>query len=238
MNYLMIDTETTNDVDCPICYDVGFSVINDEGKTLEKHSYVVADIFLDKEMMSYAFFSDKIPQYWEDIKAGKRLLRRWSTIRAIVRDVMAQYEITTVIAHNMRFDYCSTNTTQRYLTSSKYRYFFPYGTKFACTLKMARDVFGKDEKYITFCQDNGFTTKHNKPKLTAEIIYRYLTNDVEFVESHTGLEDVEIETQIYFECVDRKPTVEGLLWQTFGGRRWPGRGQHAQKIGSAAVKVW
>lgn len=223
MKAIMFDTETTNDIDCPICYDFGFSVLDtDNGSILEKHSYVVADIFLDKEMMSYAFFSDKIPQYWEDIKAGKRLLRRWSTIRAIVRDVMAQYEITTVIAHNMRFDYCSTNTTQRYLTSSKYRYFFPYGTKFACTLKMARDVFGKDEKYITFCQDNGFTTKHNKPKLTAEIIYRYLTNDVEFVESHTGLEDVEIETQIYFECVNRKPTVEGLLWQTFGGRRWPG----------------
>jgi hypothetical protein len=212
MNYLMLDTETTNDIDCPLCYDVGFSVINDEGKTLEKHSYVVADIFLDKDLMDVAYFKDKIPTYWEDIKAGKRMLRRFATVRAIVRDVMAQYNINTVIAHNMRFDYCSTNTTQRYLTCSKWRYFFPYGTKFVCTLKMARATFNKDEKYIAFCEENNFVTKHGKPQLTAEVIYRYLTNNVEFVESHTGLEDVEIETEIFFACIQANPTVDGLLW--------------------------
>lgn len=212
MNYLMMDTETTNMIDCPLCYDVGFSVINDEGKTLEKHSYVVADIFLDKDLMDVAYFKDKIPTYWEDIKAGKRMLRRFATVRAIVRDVMAQYNINTVIAHNMRFDYCSTNTTQRYLTCSKWRYFFPYGTKFVCTLKMARATFNKDEKYIAFCEENNFVTKHGKPQLTAEVIYRYLTNNVEFVESHTGLEDVEIETEIFFACIQANPTVDGLLW--------------------------
>lgn len=212
MNYLMLDTETTNMIDCPLCYDVGFSVINDEGKTLEKHSYVVADIFLDKDLMDVAYFKDKIPTYWEDIKAGKRMLRRFATVRAIVRDVMAQYNINTVIAHNMRFDYCSTNTTQRYLTCSKWRYFFPYGTKFVCTLKMARATFNKDEKYIAFCEENNFVTKHGKPQLTAEVIYRYLTNNIEFVESHTGLEDVEIETEIFFACIQANPTVDGLLW--------------------------
>jgi DNA polymerase III epsilon subunit-like protein len=208
----MLDTETTNELECPFCYDVGFSAITDNGKVLEKHSYVVADIFLDKELMSSAYFADKIPQYWEDIKSGKRLLRKWSTIRAIVRDVMAQYGITTIIAHNMRFDYCSTNTTQRYLTCSKWRYFFPYGTKFACTLKMAREVFGKDEAYAKFCEEHEYTTVHGKPRFTAEILYRYLTNNLDFVESHTGLEDVEIETEILLACKERMPDIDGLLW--------------------------
>jgi hypothetical protein len=208
----MIDTETTNDLDCPICYDVGFSVINDEGKTLAKFSYVVADIFLDKEFMSVAFYSDKVQQYWADIKSGKRELKQWGNICRQVRMVMAQYGIDTVIAHNMRFDYRSTNTTQRYLTSSKWRYFFPYGTKFVCTLKMAREVYAKDEQYIAFCEEHSFITKNGKPRLTAEILYRFLSNDLDFVESHTGLEDVEIETIIFFACVKAKPDVNGLLW--------------------------
>lgn len=212
MNYLMLDTETTNEIECPFCYDIGFSAISDNGKVLEKHSYVVADIFLDKELMSSAYFADKIPQYWEDINTGKRKLRKWSTIRAIVKDVMAQYDINTVIAHNMRFDYCSTNTTQRYLTCSKWRYFFPYGTKFACTLKMAREVFGKDEEYIAFCEKNEYLTAYGEPRFTAEILYRYLTHNLDFVESHTGLEDVEIETQIFFACKNQMPQVDGLLW--------------------------
>ena len=213
MKILMLDSETTNEIETPLCYDLGFSVIDlDNGKAIEKHSYVVADIFCDKDLMASAFFGDKIPQYWADIKAGKRMLRKWSTIRAIVRELMIQYDIDTVVAHNARFDYSSTATTQRYLTCSKWRYFFPYDTKFVCTLKMSRQVFGKDDDYIAFCENNGFITQHNKPKLTAEIIYRYLTNDVEFVESHTGLEDVEIETEILLACLERNPTVDGLLW--------------------------
>ena len=210
--YLMFDTETTNSVECPICYDFGFSVIDDDGKVYERGSYVVADVFLDQELMASAYFADKIPAYWDDIKSGKRLLRRWQTIKSIVRDVMVQHEITCVVAHNTRFDYLSTATTQRYLTCSKWRYFFPYGTQFLDTLKMARATFSKDEQYIAFCNEHQFLNKYNKPQLTAEVLYRYLTNNIEFVESHTGLEDVEIEMQIFLECKKRNPDEVGLLW--------------------------
>ena len=210
--YLVFDTEATNSLDCPFCYDFGYSVIDESGKVYEQGSFVVADVFLDKELMASAYFADKIPQYWEDIKSGKRLLRRWKTIRSIVRDVMTYHEIDTVVAHNARFDYTSTATTQRYLTCSKWRYFFPYGTKFVCTLKMARATF-KEEAYTTFCEENQYLTTYGKPQYTAEVIYRYLTNDTTFVESHTGLEDVVIETQIFVECLKRDPNVRGLLWE-------------------------
>ena len=212
MKYLMFDTETTNEIDCPFCYDFGYSVIDESGKVYEQGSFVVADVFLDKELMASAYFADKIPQYWDDIKSGKRLLRRWKTIRSIVRDVMTYHEIDTVVAHNARFDYTSTATTQRYLTCSKWRYFFPYGTKFVCTLKMARATF-KEEAYTIFCEENQYLTSYGKPQYTAEVIYRYLTNDTTFVESHTGLEDVVIETQIFIECLKRDPNVCGLLWE-------------------------
>jgi DNA polymerase III epsilon subunit-like protein len=213
MKYLMFDTETTNDIECPLCYDFGYSVIDENGTVYEKGSYVVADVFLDPSLMESAYFADKIPQYWEDIKNGKRLLRRWKTIKHIIKDVMTYHEIKHVVAHNARFDYLSTATTQRYLTCSKWRYFFPYGTLFVDTLKMARATFSKDETYITFCENNNYLNAYGKPQLTAEVIYRYLTNDITFVECHTGLEDVEIETEIFVECVRRNPTVDGLLWE-------------------------
>ena len=52
---IVIDTETTNSLDDPLCYDVGFAVINPKGEILESHSYVVADIFLDDELMESAY---------------------------------------------------------------------------------------------------------------------------------------------------------------------------------------
>ena len=35
---------------------------------------------------------------------------------------------------------------------------------------------------------------------SAENCYKFLTNSIDFVESHTGLEDVEIEVAIMAEC--------------------------------------
>lgn len=209
--FIVIDTETTNSIDDPIAYDVGFAVVDVEGKVYEAHSYVVADVFLDKELMASAYFADKIPQYWEDIKSGKRKLRKFKTIKAILADVVVQYEIKIVMAHNARFDYRSLNLTQRFLTSSKYRYFFPYGTEIWDTLKMARQVF-KNEDYDTFCYENNFLTKRGCKKYTAEILYKFLTNDLDFEEEHTGLEDVMIEKEIFKYCMANSPDIDGRLW--------------------------
>lgn len=210
--FMVFDTETTNDIDCPIMYDFGFAIIDKNGNVYRKGSFVVADVFLDKELMESAFFAEKIPMYWEQIKSGERELKRLATIRKIVLDTMKEFNIKIVMAHNTRFDYRSTATTQRYMTNSKYRYFFPYGTEFWDTLKMAREIFSDDENYCAFCTENDFLTKNGKNKYTAEILYRYLTDNISFVESHTGLEDVMIEKEIFVHCIQKNPNVNGKLW--------------------------
>lgn len=210
--FIVLDTETTNDIDCPLTYDLGFAVIDKNGNVYEKHSFVVADIFLNKELMESAFFADKIPMYWEQIKSGERTLTSFYNIRKALVSVMEKYKTKIVIAHNARFDYISTATTQRYLTKSKYRYFFPYGTEIWDTLKMSRKIFKDDENYCAFCTENNYKTANNSNKYTAEILYRYLTNDNSFIESHTGLEDVLIEKEIFVHCVQKNPDIDGRLW--------------------------
>lgn len=211
--FIVVDTETTNSLDDPFCYDVGFAVVDGTGKVYETHSYVVADIFLDKELMKSAYFVDKIPQYWNEIKEGKRKLRRFSTIRAIFADVVKQYDITKIVAHNARFDYRSLNLTQRFLTCSKYRYFFPFGVQIWDTLKMSRQVLRNDNDYCVFCYENNFLTNRMVKRFTAEILYKFITNNLEFEESHTGLEDVMIEKEIFAFCLERNPEINGALWE-------------------------
>ena len=171
--FIVLDTETTNDIDCPLVYDIGFAVIDKFGTVYEKYSFVVADIFLDEELMSSAYFIEKIPMYWEQIKNGERVLKRLHNIRKIIIETMMKYNTKIVIAHNMRFDYVSTATTQRYLTKSKYRYFFPYGTEFWDTLKMAREVFKNDENYCAFCTENDYVTKNNLHKIAQNYLCYY-----------------------------------------------------------------
>lgn len=66
MNVIVLDTETTNSLEEPIAYDIGWAVINlDTEETLKTESYAIAEIFLDKELMACAFFADKVPSYWK-----------------------------------------------------------------------------------------------------------------------------------------------------------------------------
>lgn len=209
--YIMLDTETTNSLDDPICYDVGFAVVDKEGSIYETHSFVVAEVFLNEELMASAYFIEKVPQYWEDIKKGTRKLAKFNTIRKVLAETMKKYNTNIVIAHNARFDYRSTAKTQRYLTKSKYRYFLPYGTEVWDTLKMAREVLKNDVAYDNFCYNNNYVTKRGCKRFTAEILYRFFTGDNDFVESHTGLEDVTIEKVIFAECMARG-AESGKLW--------------------------
>ena len=211
--FIVVDTETTNSLDDPFCYDCGWAVVDSNGKVYEEHSYVVADIFLDKEMMNSAYYAEKVPQYWKDIKAGKRELKTFFNITKIFRKCVKEYKIKKIFAHNARFDYRSLTLTQRYITSSKYRYFFPLGIEIWDTLKMAREVLKDNDSYSEFCYSNEYLTKRMCKRYTAEIIYRFLIGDTNFEESHTGLEDVKIEKEILAYCFKIKPEIDGRLWK-------------------------
>ena len=51
-----------------------------------------------------------------------------------------------------------------------------------------------------------------RPQLKAETLYRYMTNNKNFVESHTGLEDVMIEKEIFKRCMSyHKPMRKKLF---------------------------
>lgn len=209
---IMIDTETTNDIDCPIVYDVGYQIFSlAEGVICEK-SFLNADVFCDHELMQTAFFAEKIPQYWEDVKAHKRSLCSWYMIKQILASDCKEYEVEIACAHNAAFDNRALNNTQRYITTSKYRYFLPFGIEWWDTLKMARQLLKNNEDFGEFCYTNNYLTQRGCRRYTAEIIYRWLSGENDFNESHTGLEDVKIEKQIFEFCIASDPEINGKLW--------------------------
>lgn len=196
---IIIDTETTNDLIDSLVYDCGFIVADYNGTIYSKHSFVNADVFCNKELMESAYFAEKIPQYWKEIKKGERTLTSFRNIMWTLRHIMKENNITKVYAYNCRFDYLALATTQRYLTKSKYRFFFPYGTEFHDILALSRNVLRKDKSYREFCKSNDYLTANKANRYTAEIVARYFFDD-EFVEEHTALSDTMIEYKILLEC--------------------------------------
>ena len=219
---IMLDTETANtqqeengklDMRFVLPYDFGFAVIDSHGRVYEKFSFVNSDIYIyEKGLMRSAYYADKLPQYDKDLAEGRRIMANTYNIRRIILEKIKEYNCKFVCAHNARFDLNACNNIQRWTTKSKYRYFFPYDIEFWDTLKMARDVLGNRPTYRKFCEENGYLTKQNQCRYTAEVIYQYIMQDTDFSESHTGLEDVEIEVQILAYLVSRKKAMRKKLF--------------------------
>ena len=219
---VVLDTET-----CPLdkdfegvdpnnmwVYDVGYAIVDKRGKVYRERSFINADIFLnEKLLMNSSYYANKIPQYWEDIKSGKRVLTSFYDIRKTLLEDIAEFEVEEVYAYNMRFDYLSLNNTERWLTKSQYRYFLTKDLVICDIMKMARDVIAKMPTYKRFCEEHGYMTKNNQVQLKAETVYKFITKDLDFIESHTGLEDVMIEKEILAYCYRQHKAMRKKLWE-------------------------
>ena len=196
INYLMgLDTETCNgilvndklDLSQSIVYDIGWVITDKKGRIYETRSFLIYEVFvMMKDVMASAYYADKIPMYWEQVKNGQRKLVKFSTMYNQFWEDVKKYSVKNAFAHNARFDVNA----------------------------MARQTIGKQKSYRKYCEINNFVTKHKvpQPRLTAEILYRYITGDVTFEESHTGLEDVLIETKIMVHCFRQHKKMEKRLF--------------------------
>lgn len=211
--YLTIDTETANGLDDALVYDIGGAIHDKKGNVLESFSFIIYDVFVGmKDLMQSAYYANKIPMYEDDLRAGTRKMVQYLTAKKHIAELCKKYNVRAIIAHNARFDYRATNTTQRYLTCSKYRYFLPYGIEVWDTLKMVKSTVAKQKSYLRWCEENGFMVNVNRPRMTAEILYKYMTGNIEYKESHTGLEDVLIEKEIFAWCMRQHKKMDKKLF--------------------------
>lgn len=208
--FLILDTETFGSFSEPIVYDIGFAVIDKSGKVYAQYSFVVHDTFIGMaEQARTAYYANKFPQYHADIRSGKRRLLTWAEIIQIVNMVLVKWDISDIVAHNANFDCTSVNYTSRIL---HYNTFFKRHVEWWDTLQMSADTIGKQKLYKQFCEENNYISKKGRPQLKAEVLYRYIKGDNTFNESHTGLEDVLIEKEIFAKCIAQHKSMKHTFY--------------------------
>lgn len=214
---LIIDTETANtkktDMSHALVYDIGYQIVDKLGNVYKRESFINGDIFISEfKLMSSAYYKEKIPNYIVDLSAGTRKLSTTLEIRDKMLQDMEKYNIDTVAAHNAYFDLNALNCTLRYVTKSAERYWFPFDTIFWDTMRMAESTICKMKTYQDFCSEYDYYTKNGRVRKTAEILYRFITNNPDFEEAHTGLEDVTIEAQIMAYCLNKHTSIKKELF--------------------------
>lgn len=193
---IVLDVETANMTEDALVYDLGFGVYDKQGNEYESYSKVITNIFdKEKDLMQSAYYSEKLPQYYEQLEKGTRERMGILQAKKFIREVMEKYGINEVYAYNANFDLTALNKTIRYVTKSKVRYFFPYGTKVCCIWHMACQVLCTQKTFLK----QGIRNDNGNLITNAERVYSYIKN-IDFQEEHTGLEDTRIEAQIMVWC--------------------------------------
>lgn len=220
--YTITDTETANtlsmngrlDMRDVQTYDIAMAIIDRDGNVYDSLRLIIDEVFNDKSLMSSAYYAKKIPEYIKQIEEGTATVVSIYTAKRMIREFLEKYNVKKIMAHNAWFDQNALKSTVRYQTKSKVRYFLPYNLEWWDTMKMANDVICTKKSYVKFCEENGYMTKHAipRPRKTAEILYRYISKNNDFVEQHRGYDDIMIEKEIFVYCLKQHKKMRRKLW--------------------------
>lgn len=195
--YLVLDTETAGDVrTSPTVYDVAWSITDSKGATYIERRYIISEVYGDSELMNTAYYAEKLPtEYAPLVAAGTLKVLPLQAIRLQLTLDMLEHRVSDIYAYNAGFDKKALDYTIRKLSDGYVKEFLP-GVQWFCIWGYAQDVVAVSQKYVTWCINMGYISEKGTPLTSAEVMYRYITHNTSFVESHTALEDVRIESEI------------------------------------------
>jgi hypothetical protein len=208
-NFLLLDVETAGGLGNPLIYDLGFAIVNREGEVLEKHSFLIKEIFNEPTLMNSAYYAEKIPSYVNELKNSKHKLVPFAYAIKVMMNAAKAHNVETVSAYNLAFDLRALNSTSKYLKGKGFTF---YNKIQLCIWSLACEVLFTQKTYQKVARREGWVSQAGNVKTSAEMAFRYITGDYNFIEEHKGLSDVLIEAQILAKCIRQKKKVKsGVL---------------------------
>ena len=219
--FMVFDTETTRiatdkNNDSPLIYDIGFAVCDKEGTIYESYNYIVQNIYYS-DLMENAFFSNKRPMYDNEIALGNVEVKSFGQIIYNMNKVISRYPNMTLAAYNLDFDIRALRATSALTKQKGYN----GNIKSVITGNVEyQDIWGlaveaiylPQKGYKRFIDKFDFYTPKGNPMTGAEIGYRYIVKDSEFIEDHTALSDVYIEVEILVHALKQhRKFTKGIL---------------------------
>lgn len=198
MNILIFDTETI-DLKKPFCYNIGYCIYNTEEKEIIlKKEFVIEQIWHNAMLFSGAYFNNKKTIYVNRLRGRKITLEKWGYVMRKLYQDIKDFEITDVYAYNSDFDKkviafnCDWFKTLNPFDSVQIHDILGYVSK----------VISFDKNFQSFCEENKYFTEKDNYSPKAEIVYRFISGENNFIEEHTALSDSLIECQILLYCIE------------------------------------
>ena len=202
MNVAIIDTETTRS---GMVYDLGVAIMNTStGAIVDTMNVVVEETFNNVSVMNTSYYACKIPQYIEAINAGALEVLAFSDCFKRFGALLESHNVRSVWAYNMAFDFKALNRTVAELSNGFVTSFFPASVQCYDLMSSAINLVGNTRRYQKWAIKHDYVTPTGRARATAETMFRFITDDIAFVEDHTALSDAMVEADILAHLVAKK----------------------------------
>ena len=205
-NILVLDTETAGGLANPLVYDVGGVVMDKSGFIHFRFHYAVLEIIGNPHIMDTAYYASKMPIYWLGVDSHAIEVLTFGEILRKLTSIIDLYNVDTLAAYNLNFDNRAMKNTCRFFYDNEN--WLNREVKFACIWAGACDSIMKTAKYVKWADKYGYISDSGNPQTSAEICFRYLIDNHNFEEQHTGEKDAEIEAHILANILRRKSKVD------------------------------
>ena len=198
---MVIDTETTVKGEV---FDMGYIIADLHGNILEEKQYIMVDEFQDK-----LWYKDKRDLYLQYIEDGIAKLTTVEKVFQETKNLIRLHSVQEVWAYNAGFD-----TRKLHQQAKKHKVDNPIGhLKHQCIWTRAVQSIMTKAKYQKWAWENEGIAISEKGmiKTGAETAYSFITNNPNYKEEHTSLEDCRIEYEILLQArKSATPFFEGI----------------------------
>ena len=201
---LIIDTETIN-LEKRYIYDFGYIIAmynekSNEFITLEENQFLTKQIWENKMLFSTAYYSNKENLYKKimakNAAKGIKTKKHFGHIMRKLQNDIDKYDIKKWFAYNSNFDKGALEFTCEWFKLDN-----PLLELKMYDIQNIAGIIHHSEDYKKFANDNNFINQSGYLQTNAENTYRYITQDIKFIESHTSLQDCIIELEILNHCL-------------------------------------
>ena len=197
MRICVFDTETTS-VEKPFVYNIGYIIYDTTEKAiLHRADYIVEQVWHNKELFTTAYYADKRELYISRMKGRKVKMEKLGYITQTMARQFKDFSVEFAFAYNSSFDERVFGFNCEW-----FKIINPFDTIPIIDIRgYVHQKIAFTPHFQRFCDLHKEYTESGNYSTTAETVYRYLADKIDFIEEHTALADSEIELEILNHCV-------------------------------------
>lgn len=199
--YLVLDTECVGLTNKSV-YDIAWRIVDKHNKIYAERSYAVTEVITNGTIMYDAYYAKKIfSHYIPSLYNHTITMLPWNDIRMIMLDDIKTHDVNVFSAYNLGFDVSAIRYTNSMFNHGKY---LTTKLQLLDLWHLACSSILSQKQYLKLAIDSGWVSDKGNIQTSAEKAYAYITGNVNYIESHTALEDVIIETEILHRSLRQK----------------------------------